>query len=100
MRRRRTLVRDWIEHEALLECVPPEGGVVCFPRMRAQPPGGTEAFYRRLLDVHGAYVGPGHWFEMPDTFFRLGSFFRLGYGWPSRDDIAAGLDAISRALRG
>jgi aspartate/methionine/tyrosine aminotransferase len=34
MRRRRSLVRDWIEHEALLECVPPEGGVVCFPRMR------------------------------------------------------------------
>jgi aspartate/methionine/tyrosine aminotransferase len=78
----------------LLECVPQEGGVVCFPRMRTQPPGGTEAFYRRLLEVHGAYVGPGHWFEMPDTCFRL------GYGSPSREDLAAGLQAISRALRG
>lgn len=94
MRRRRTLVRDWIADEALLECVPPEGGVVCFPRMRAPPPGGTAAFYRRLIEVHGAYVGPGHWFEMPDTCFRL------GYGWPARDDLAAGLQAISRALRG
>jgi DNA-binding transcriptional MocR family regulator len=62
--------------------------------MRAQPAGGTEAFYRRLLGVHGAYARPGHWFEMPDTCFRL------GYGWSSRDDLAAGLDAISRALRG
>lgn len=94
MRRRRAQVLDWIRDEALLECVPPEGGVVCFPRMRAQPPGGTDAFYRRLLDVHGAYVGPGHWFEMPDTCFRL------GYGWPSREDLTAGLQAISRALRG
>jgi aspartate/methionine/tyrosine aminotransferase len=40
MRRRRSLVRDGIDDEALLECVPPEGGVVCLPRMRTQPPGG------------------------------------------------------------
>lgn len=93
MRRRRALVHDWLADEALLEYVQPEGGVVCFPRMRAEPPGGTAAFYRRLLEVHGAYVGPGHWFEMPD------SYFRLGYGWPSRDDLTAGLNAISRALR-
>jgi len=94
MSRRRMLVLDWIADESLLECVPPQGGVVCFPRMRAQPPGGTDAFYRRLLEVHGAYVGPGHWFEMPDTCFRL------GYGWPNREDLVAGLQAISRALRG
>lgn len=94
MRRRRALVHDWIENEEMLECVPPAGGVVCFPRMRTQPPGGTAAFYRRLAEVHGTYVGPGHWFEMPDTYFRL------GYGWPSRDELVAGLHAISRALRG
>jgi aspartate/methionine/tyrosine aminotransferase len=77
----------------LLECVHPQGGVVCFPRMRAQPPGGTDAFYRRLLATYGAYVGPGHWFEMPDTYFRL------GYGWPTSEQLEAGLEAISRALR-
>jgi DNA-binding transcriptional MocR family regulator len=38
-------------------------------------------------------VGAGHWFEMSD------SFFRLGYGWPTRDELEAGLAAISRALR-
>jgi DNA-binding transcriptional MocR family regulator len=27
-------------------------------------------------------------------------FFRLGYGWTTRDELVAGLDAISRALRG
>jgi aspartate/methionine/tyrosine aminotransferase len=93
MRERRKLVGAWIEQEPLLECAPPHGGVVCFPHMRADPPGGTAAFYRRLLETHGTYVGPGHWFEMPDTFFRL------GYGWPTRAELEAGLAAISLALR-
>jgi DNA-binding transcriptional MocR family regulator len=62
--------------------------------MRAEPPGGTRAFYRRLLEEHGAYVGPGHWFEMPDTCFRV------GYGWPTSEDLAAGLLAVSAALGG
>ena len=68
---------DWIAREGRLEWVRPAGGVVCFPRMRETPRGGTDAFYKRLTE-HGTYIGPGHWFEMPDTYFRL------GYGWSSR----------------
>lgn len=93
MRRRLALVGDWMAGEDLLEWVRPSGGVVCFPRMKAEPAGGTDAFYRRLLEDHGAYVGPGHWFEMPDTYFRL------GYGWPTQAELEAGLAAISAALR-
>lgn len=94
MRRRLALVSDWMAGEELLEWVRPSGGVVCFPRMTSEPPGGADAFYRRLLGDHGAYVGPGHWFEMPD------SYFRLGYGWPTAEELEAGLAAISAALRG
>jgi aspartate/methionine/tyrosine aminotransferase len=94
MRERLALVTRWMESEPLLEWVPPSGGVVCLPRMRSAPPGGTAAFYRRLLEIEGTYVGPGHWFELPDTCFRL------GYGWPTRDELQAGLQGISRALRG
>jgi len=94
MRRRLDLVEDWIAGEDRLAWVRPSGGVVCFPHMTGEPAGGTEGFYRRLLDSHGAYVGPGHWFEMPD------SYFRIGYGWPTSEDLAAGLAAISAALRG
>jgi aspartate/methionine/tyrosine aminotransferase len=94
MRIRRHLVAEWIAGDELLEWVAPSGGVVCFPRMRAEPVGGTDAFYKRLLEQHGTYVGPGHWFEMPDTYFRL------GYGWPTRDELKAGLVGISKALRG
>lgn len=94
MRARRELVAGWIGSESLVEWVRPSGGVVCFPHMREEPVGGTAAFHARLLETYGTYVGPGHWFEMPDRFFRL------GYGWTSRDDLKAGLGAISRALRG
>ncbi len=94
MRRRLALVSDWIAGEELLEWVPPSGGVVCFPRMRVEPPGGVDAFYRRLLEQHGTYLGPGHWFEMPDTYFRL------GYGWPTYQELEAGLQGVSKALRG
>ena len=94
MRRRLALVSDWIAAEPLLEWVPPAGGVVCFPRMKSDPPGGLAAFYKRLLKTHGAYVGPGHWFEMSDRHFRL------GYGWPTAEELEGGLKAISAALRG
>jgi aspartate/methionine/tyrosine aminotransferase len=92
MRQRLQLIAQWIDGEPLLEWVRPSGGVVCFPHMRAEPPGGTASFYRRLLNAYGTYVGPGHWFEMSDRFFRL------GYGWTSRAELAAGLEAISHAL--
>ena len=94
MRRRLGVVSDWIAGEHRLAWVKPSGGVVCFPRMIAEPAGGTDAFYRRLLETHGAYVGPGHWFEQPDTYFRL------GYGWPTAAELEAGLAAISAALGG
>src|ERR1700722_9755236 len=86
-------VADWIDQEPLLEWVRPSGGVVCFPRMRRAPTGGTDAFYRRLVEKYGTYVGPGHWFEMPDTHFRI------GYGWSGRQELESGLLAISKALR-
>jgi aspartate/methionine/tyrosine aminotransferase len=87
------MVRSWIEKEELLEWVEPVGGVVCFPRMKKQPVGGTDAFYDRLLKKYKTYVGPGHWFKMPDTHFRL------GFGWPTREELLGGMDAISKALR-
>ena len=62
--------------------------------MKAVPSGGTDAFYRRLLQEHGVYVGPGHWFEMSDCHFRI------GYGWPTGEELDSGLAGISAALRG
>ncbi|KNG90868.1 aspartate aminotransferase [Aspergillus nomiae NRRL 13137] len=94
MKRRRELVQDWVQSEDLVEWVYPQGGVMGFVRMVREPPGGTTAFYDRLLRDHQTYVGPGRWFERPDIYFRL------GYGWPTAESLVNGLAAISKALRG
>jgi aspartate/methionine/tyrosine aminotransferase len=86
------IVFEWMQSEKHLEWIPPQGGVVCLPRMRADVPIDTEVFYDRLLKQYSTYVGPGHWFEMSDRYFRL------GYAWEPQDKLKLGLQNISRAL--
>ncbi|WP_144378690.1 aminotransferase class I/II-fold pyridoxal phosphate-dependent enzyme [Mesorhizobium amorphae] len=93
MAARRAIVQEWIDNEPLADWVQPSGGVVGFPRIDVAPDFDLDAFYARLLEKHGTYVGPGHWFEMPK------SFFRVGFGWPTADELRGGLAAISTALR-
>lgn len=85
--------RRWMAGQDDLEWVEPQGGVVGFPRFRAEARVDVDAFYRTLLDEHGTVVGPGHWFDQPRRHFRL------GYGWPTPDDLAGGLAAITAAAR-
>jgi aspartate/methionine/tyrosine aminotransferase len=49
-------------------------------------------FYKNLLKKYGTYVGPGHWFDMDDRYFRL------GYGWPAIKELKGGLEGIIKAL--
>ena len=54
------------------------------------------AFYRDVLGctpLPRPDLGPGHWLDMPK------SFFRVGFGWPTEAELRGGLDAISAALR-
>jgi DNA-binding transcriptional MocR family regulator len=64
--------------------------VVCFPRLDAKVD--IDTFYWHLNDVGDTFVGNGHWFEEDPRFFRL------GFGWPSTDELRAGLDAIDAAI--
>jgi DNA-binding transcriptional MocR family regulator len=65
--------------------------VVGLVRVRPEVALDTARFYDVLLREHGTYVGPGHWFELDDRCFRL------GFGWPSASELAAGLAALSAA---
>ncbi|KAI9751215.1 MAG: hypothetical protein M1835_001250 [Candelina submexicana] len=95
MQYRRDCLTAWVQsEEELVEWVRPVAGVMCFIHVKQEPVGGMTAFYDRLLKEHGTYVGPGRWFEQSDTWFRL------GYGWPTREELEAGLEAISKTLRG
>lgn len=91
--RRLAIVRDWVAGDALIEWVEPQGGVVCFPRFRHGPGFDFDAFYADLLESYGAYVGPGHWFEMPRNHMRI------GFLYPLEEELRGGLAAISAAIR-
>jgi aspartate/methionine/tyrosine aminotransferase len=93
IRRRFEVVGSWMAGEELVEWVEPQGGCVCFPRIRPDVPVDVDEFYRVLNDRHGAYVGPGHWFEQSRRHLRV------GYGWPLQDELEGGLAAISSSLR-
>jgi aspartate/methionine/tyrosine aminotransferase len=85
-------VRSWLEHEPRIAWVEPRGGVVGFPWIRDAAGVDPDAFHRVLVERHATAVGPGHWFERPR------SFFRLGFGWPPPAELAEGLARISRTL--
>lgn len=87
---RLAVVKAWMAGQKRLEWVEPQGGVACFPRMKSGVD--VDLFYRTLNEELGAFVGPGHWFEMDRRFMRI------GYGWPNKEALSAGLEAISRAL--
>ena len=87
------IVREWVASEPLIRWVEPAGGVVCFPRLEVPPSFDCDRFYQVLLAEHGTYVGPGHWFEMPKRFMRI------GFAWPTEGELRDGLRSISLAVR-
>lgn len=84
-------VMDWISAEKRMEMVKPHGGVVCFPRIKNTELN-LKKFYETLNKKHQTYVGPGHWFEMPENYMRI------GYGWPTNEELKQGLKNISLCL--
>jgi len=93
-RRHLSLVRDWIDGHQLFEWVEPSAGVVCFPRIRPEIDVELGRFYRALLEEHGTYVGPGHWFDQDPRFFRV------GFAWPAEAELERGLEALGAAAAG
>lgn len=91
VRARLAIVEAWMAAQPHFEWVPPRGGVVGLVRARSDVDLDTARFYDVLLQEHGTYVGPGHWFELDDHHFRL------GFGWPTHDELHAGLAALTAA---
>jgi aspartate/methionine/tyrosine aminotransferase len=88
------VVRRWIETSDRFEWVEPRAGVVCFPRVRADVSIDVDRFYHSLFYDYGTYVGPGHWFDQDRRFFRI------GFAWPSEDELRRGLETLEEAAAG
>jgi aspartate/methionine/tyrosine aminotransferase len=85
------LVESWMKGQEDWEWVEPGGGCVCFPRLKRPDLTDIDRFYEILRKKYGTYAGPGHWFEMPQHYMRL------GFGWPDKESLKEGLGAISKA---
>ena len=86
------LLKDWLQKEIRIEAILPQGGVVCFARFKKELPVDTDKFYHSLMNKYQTMVGPGHWFEMPDTYMRI------GFGWTDDILFAKGLENFSSAI--
>ena len=86
------ILKTWLEKENRLEFVLPKGGVVCFPAIKKDVVIDLEYFYQQLFSKFGTMVGPGHWFNMPDRFMRI------GFAWIDKATLATGLNNISCCL--
>ena len=87
---RAEIVRSWMSAQhGWLDWVEPSGGVVCFPRVRSEVIDDMDRFYATLRDDHGTFVGEGHWFDADRHHFRL------GFGWPTVEELGDGLEALA-----
>lgn len=94
VKRNSEILEKWLENEShILDYILPVGGVVCFPRIKKETGIDTEKFYDILNNKYHTFVGPGHWFDMPKNYFRI------GFGWPKEQELRQGLENISRAFR-
>lgn len=87
-----TYLKNWMSQQNFLEWVEPKGGVVAFPRF-VDANFDSKQFYKKLYSEFKTMVGPGHWFEMQDRYFRL------GFGWYKNNEFEKGLDRIEKCFK-
>ena len=86
------VMQDWMRNNIYFEWIKPQGGCVCFPRFRSDIDINIREFHEILKERYRTFVAPGHWFEV-DT-----RFVRIGYGYPSKQELEGGLECISQAI--
>jgi aspartate/methionine/tyrosine aminotransferase len=86
------VLKSFMEGQDLLEWVEPQGGCVCFPRIKADVKVDTERFHDILLNKYATYVGRGHWFEQDPRYLRI------GYSWDKTEKLEKGLSNILKAI--
>jgi len=82
------VMEGWIESREDVDWVPPEGGLVTFPR-----------FYRDVASTELCTLLAEKYkvFVVPSKCFDVEDHFRIGFGW-SADELRRGLEFVGKAL--
>lgn len=86
------IVKNFMEHQNVLEWIEPQGGCVCFPRIKSDINVDTNKFQGILLNKYVTYIGRGHWFEEDARYMRI------GYSWDTSAKLQKGLNNILKAI--
>ncbi|MEO5888923.1 MAG: pyridoxal phosphate-dependent aminotransferase [Ferruginibacter sp.] len=87
------ILKKFMAMQDVLEWIEPQGGCVCFPRIKNDANVDMDKFHRILLDKYATYIGKGHWFEEDARYVRI------GYSWDSSDKLLKGLNNILKAIK-
>lgn len=82
------ILKEWMTHQDMLEWVEPEGGVVCFPRMKGDL--STLELCRLLVKKYRTFTVPGY-------VFGMDQHLRLGFGG-EEEELRQGLKRLGTAL--
>lgn len=82
------IVEEWMKSQDYLVWIAPEGGVVCFPKIKMDT--STDELCRLLVEKYRTFVIPGYCFEM-------NRHFRLGFGGET-EELKKGLNCLEKAL--
>ncbi len=86
------VLKDFMLNQEMLEWVEPQGGCICFPRIKKEISLDMKRFHNDLLHIHRTYVGRGHWFEEDDRHIRI------GYSWETTEKLKRGLVNILKVI--
>jgi aspartate/methionine/tyrosine aminotransferase len=86
------IVQEWLEaNEDLLTWVPPDGGVLGFPKFDDSIATDSVTLAKRLVDEHGVLISPGE-------YFGQGEHFRITFMNPE-GELNTGLRAIAEVIQ-
>ncbi len=93
LRQNFSILKKFLDDHALLEWVEPDAGAVCFPRLRNPQGFDFQLFKKEIFEKFQTVVGFGHWFERPERYFRL------GFGYPTAEELTEGLARFEACLK-
>ncbi len=87
-----SILKTFMDKQNVLEWIEPQGGCVCFPRIKKGVDVDTNKFHDILLNKYATYIGKGHWFEEDARYMRI------GYSWDTSEKLEKGLNNILKAI--